>query len=1178
MKIKLNFALIILIALLFVTCEKFEKIIVVKTGTSSALTATSATISGEIVDYGDGITQYGHCWSKTNQKPSPENCDDKTTLGSKSDNGEFSSQADNLEAATTYYVAAYATGAGNSTTGKVINFTTSPATTGSITLIKPDNTTDWQAGTIQNITWTDNIDENVNIELFKGGFKMAVSVSNKTNLKQKEDIIRSKPEKPTLTGKLKGTKSTAIVTDTESDGTHSWTLPTDLATGTDYTIKITSVNDAGITTESAQFTITAAPGVPTLTTTAASSITETTATSGGNVSDNGGAAVTVRGVCWATSQNPVATGDHTEDGTGTGTFTSSITGLTAGITYYVRAYATNSVGTDYGSEISFTTSAAGETVSDYDGNEYQTVVIGTQTWMAENLKVTHFADGTAINLVTVNTAWANLADNNADKAYCYYDNSDANRDTYGALYTWAAAMNGSNSSTANPSDVQGVCPTGWHLPSDAEWKELEMYLGMSQAQADAINWRGTNEGSKLAGNASLWNNGSLESNADFGISGFIALPGGMRESGNGLFDYFGENPYFWSTTENDGASAWLRYLNYDHTDVYRDKYNKSSGSSVRCVKGSGSTASLPTLTTTAASAITETTATSGGNITDDGGATVTARGVCWGTSTNPTTALGTKTNDGTGTGAFASSITGLIASTTYYVRAYATNSVETAYGNEVSFTTDAAPVIPTLTTTAASAITETTATSGGNITDDGGATVTARGVCWGTSTNPTTALSTKTSDGTGTGAFASSITGLTASTTYYVRAYATNSVETAYGNEESFMTSASTNGLIAYYPFNGNANDESGNNYHGTMNSITFSTGFDGQANSAVDFNGVGNIDFGDLAAVEGLSKASFAFWYKTPNNDSEHIISKYNSNIDGVNLFKIGVDPGLYAQSYVGGLALATGPTSFPSISSWSFIVVTFDGTETNATDIFKYYLNGEILQNIIADPSHIVTTLPNNTASFKFGSSIQSDGTENFSDGTLDNVRIYDRVITESEIQSLFAENGGLGYETGTVTDYDDNMYTTVKIGNQWWMQQNLKTTHYAYGTAIPLVTDNTAWANLGDNNTDKAYCYYDNSTANRDTYGALYTYAAATNGDSDGTTQGVCPTGWHLPSDAEWTELTDYLTNNGYGYGGSGNDIAKSLAATSGWGADDTAGNIGNDQSSNNSSGFSALPGGY
>ena len=197
--------------------------------------------------------------------------------------------------------------------------------------------------------------------------------------------------------------------------------------------------------------------------------------------------------------------------------------------------------------------------------------------------------------------------------------------------------------------------------------------------------------------------------------------------------------------------------------------------------------SIPTVTTTAASSITNTTATSGGNITDDGGAAITVRGICWSTSPNPGLS-GNHTTDGTGSGAFASNLTGLTAMTVYYVRAYATNSVGTAYGNEISFTTtNTSTALPTVTTTALSAITMTTATSGGNVVADGGATVTARGVCWSTSINPVVTGNHST-DGNGTGSFTSSITGLNSNTVYNVRAYATNSLGTAYGNQISFTT------------------------------------------------------------------------------------------------------------------------------------------------------------------------------------------------------------------------------------------------------------------------------------------------------------------------------------------------------------------------------------------------------
>jgi M6 family metalloprotease-like protein len=207
------------------------------------------------------------------------------------------------------------------------------------------------------------------------------------------------------------------------------------------------------------------------------------------------------------------------------------------------------------------------------------------------------------------------------------------------------------------------------------------------------------------------------------------------------------------------------------------------------------TATPPTVITALVTPITQTTAVSGGNVISDGGTTVTARGVCWSTAVNPTIS-DNKTVDGSGTGSFASSITGLTSNTDYHVRAYATNSVGTAYGDDLPFKTLPAISIPTVTTTAVTPITQTTAVSGGNVTSDGGATVTARGVCWSTVANPTIS-DNKTVDGSGTGVFASSITGLTANTDYHVRAYATNSQGTAYGINLAFKTSPTQDPIIS---------------------------------------------------------------------------------------------------------------------------------------------------------------------------------------------------------------------------------------------------------------------------------------------------------------------------------------------------------------------------------------------
>ena len=211
------------------------------------------------------------------------------------------------------------------------------------------------------------------------------------------------------------------------------------------------------------------------------------------------------------------------------------------------------------------------TVTDIDGNVYQTVQIGDQLWMAENLKVTHYRNGDPIPHVIADGNWTSTFSG----AYCYYDNDPDNGDTYGALYNWYAV-----------DDARNIAPEGWHIPTDEEIKELEMALGMSQSEADVNGWRGTNEGSKLVGRADLWTNGNLENDAEFGTSGFSFLPGGYRYCYSGAYYNITSYGYFWSATEatESGGNAWLRTLYYDNAGVNRGYYQKRYGFSVRCVR------------------------------------------------------------------------------------------------------------------------------------------------------------------------------------------------------------------------------------------------------------------------------------------------------------------------------------------------------------------------------------------------------------------------------------------------------------------------------------------------------------------------------------------------------------------------------------------------------------------
>ena len=223
------------------------------------------------------------------------------------------------------------------------------------------------------------------------------------------------------------------------------------------------------------------------------------------------------------------------------------------------------------------------TMSDVDGNSYATIQIGDQVWMAENLKVTHYADGTPIPEVSSAEGWAALTPVPELQAYCWYDNISTNGDTAGALYNWAAAVKGEAGSAMVPSGIQGVCPDGWHLPSDGEWKLLEESLGMNQTDVDKVEWRGSDEGGQLKEvGFSSW---QMPNVGGSNTSGFTAIPGGFR-SNSGIFYSFHQYASYWTATgsQADEEMAWYRTLYFNTEQVYRQYNIKTQGFSVRCVK------------------------------------------------------------------------------------------------------------------------------------------------------------------------------------------------------------------------------------------------------------------------------------------------------------------------------------------------------------------------------------------------------------------------------------------------------------------------------------------------------------------------------------------------------------------------------------------------------------------
>lgn len=312
--------------------------------------------------------------------------------------------------------------------------------------------------------------------------------------------------------------------------------------------------------------------IPLVETNEVTEITPTTATSGGTISSDGGATVTERGVCWSENQNPTIADNKTTDGSGAGSFTSAISGLTANTTYYVRAYASNSKGTGYGSEISFKTlEDKYGTMTDIEGNNYNTVKIGTQVWTVENLLTTKYNDGTPIPNVTDDDEWSDLTTG----AYCNYDNLESNAEIYGRLYNWNAVNTGK------------LAPAGWHVPTDDDWTILENYL-----IANGYNYDGTLDEDKIAKALCAKTNWELSVEAgtpgaapeNNNSTGFAALPGGYRSGSNGAFNNVGENGSWWSATERSASNAYYRALGYNYGGLYRGGYYKGNGFSVRLVR------------------------------------------------------------------------------------------------------------------------------------------------------------------------------------------------------------------------------------------------------------------------------------------------------------------------------------------------------------------------------------------------------------------------------------------------------------------------------------------------------------------------------------------------------------------------------------------------------------------
>ncbi len=337
-------------------------------------------------------------------------------------------------------------------------------------------------------------------------------------------------------------------TSTESDADNAWER--DLGYEDAFIIPYEYLKSAGMSVRCVKVDA----GLATVTTSAITNITQTAATSGGEVTEDGGAGVTARGVCWSTSPNPTITDSHTLDGTGIGSFVSNISGLSPNTPYYIRAYATNSVGTTYGNEVSFTTLLVSFTCGDvisYEGQNYNTVLINSQCWFKENLNV-----GTMIN------GGQNQTNNSIIEKYCYNNNA-SNCTTYGGLYQWNEMMQYSVTPGA-----QGICPSDWHLPTQTDLNNLITSLGGTSVAGGKIKETGTLH----------WNPPNNATNS----SGFTAFGGGMRAAGS--FYSLKDEGYFWTSSPSSTSNAYTVVLYNTETEASMDNFQKANGNSVRCIK------------------------------------------------------------------------------------------------------------------------------------------------------------------------------------------------------------------------------------------------------------------------------------------------------------------------------------------------------------------------------------------------------------------------------------------------------------------------------------------------------------------------------------------------------------------------------------------------------------------
>jgi len=499
----------------------------VTTNSVTQIFGNSAMCGGIVSGTNGSITMEGVCWS-TSVNPTITSCLSKTNDGVGI--GLFLSSITGLSSNYTYYVKAYATNSFGTAYGNQLSFTTTGISQiPSITTIP--------ASAITN-----------NTVLLSG-----VLTSNGLSPMSSMGFCWSTKENPTIT-------SGSSVQVQPNNEAITYTL-TGLQEGTKYYVTTYATNSYGtaygyqtsFTTESR----------PTVVTNAVTSVLFSGAVCGGNVTSAGSQPVTAYGVCWSVNVNPtIALSTKTIDGSGlSGVYTSSLSGLNKSTTYYVRSYATNSWGTAYGNQISFITPNPGPNITDIDGNIYNTVIIGNQTWMMQDLKVTHYRNGDVIPSGISNNAWISLNTGAYQNALNYY--AGGSKSYFINLYNWYAVV-----------DTRNLCPSGWHIPSDTEWTTLANNLGGVAVAGKKLKESGSSHWDQTLGSVIATNE-----------SGFTALPGCIRDGANGTVSGANREVDYWASTQSinytKSADTWS--MKWSDDNLSNSIYFMTSGLSVRCL-------------------------------------------------------------------------------------------------------------------------------------------------------------------------------------------------------------------------------------------------------------------------------------------------------------------------------------------------------------------------------------------------------------------------------------------------------------------------------------------------------------------------------------------------------------------------------------------------------------------